>query len=88
VLWALALVGLSGDLRGELLSLVDSPANSSEKISRVRELYEEAGVFDKAALLVREHQAQAEAIAQEISPQRLQQLLHYLVEIVLEQTSA
>jgi geranylgeranyl diphosphate synthase, type II len=88
VLWALALAGLSPDLREELLALIDSETDSSEKISRVRELYQIAGVFDKAALLVREHQAQAEGIAREISPQSLQQLLHYLVEIVLDQSSA
>jgi ABC-type transporter Mla maintaining outer membrane lipid asymmetry ATPase subunit MlaF len=50
----------------------------------VRELYEKAGVFDSAALLVRNHQQQAESIAQEIAPESLQRLLHYLVEIVLD----
>ncbi len=88
VLWALALEGLNSPLREELLRLVDSEADSSQKIQRVRELYQAAGVFDKAAGLVREHQAQAEAIAEEIAPERLQRLLHYLVEIVLDRASA
>lgn len=85
VLWALALKELQGECRQDLLGLVDAEINSSEKISQVRELYEKAGVFDKAALLVREHQAKARDIALEIAPPRLQQLLLFLVEIVLEQ---
>jgi geranylgeranyl diphosphate synthase type II len=88
VLWALALEGLSPEFREELLSLVDSQENCEKKIHRVRELYQKAGVFDKAAGLVREHQAQAESIAQEIAPESLQMLLHYLVEIVLDRTPA
>ena len=86
VLWALALEGLSPEFREELLSLVESQKNCEKKIHRVRELYQNAGVFDKAAGLVREHQAQAESIAQEIAPESLQRLLHYLVEIVLDRT--
>jgi geranylgeranyl pyrophosphate synthase len=84
VLWALALEGLDSAGREELLSLAESAENSQKKIRRVRELYEKAGVFDSAALLVRNHQQQAESIAQEIAPESLQRLLHYLVEIVLD----
>jgi geranylgeranyl pyrophosphate synthase len=84
VLWALALEGLNPANREELLSLAESAENSEKKIRRVRELYEKAGVFDSAALLVRNHQQQAESIAQGIAPESLQRLLHYLVEIVLD----
>jgi geranylgeranyl pyrophosphate synthase len=84
VLWALALEGLKSADREELLSLAESAENSEKKIRRVRELYEKAGVFDSAALLVRNHQQQAESIAQDIVPESLQRLLQYLVEIVLD----
>lgn len=84
VLWAMALAGLSTDFREELLNLVGSDVESPKKIHRVRELYQLAGVFDKAAELVRERRVQAEAIACNVSPQRLQELLRYLIEIVLE----
>lgn len=84
VLWALALEGLDPVNREELLSLAESVENSEKKILRVRELYEKAGVFDSAALLVRNHQQQAESISQGIAPESLQRLLHYLVEIVLD----
>jgi geranylgeranyl pyrophosphate synthase len=86
VLWALALEGLSSEFREELLTLIDSDENIAKKIPRVRELYQTAGVFDKAAGLVREHQAQAESITQEIAPERLQRVLLYLGEIVLDRT--
>jgi geranylgeranyl pyrophosphate synthase len=86
VLWALALEGLDPANRQELLSLLESANNSEKKILRVRELYEKAGVFDSASLLVRNHQKQAESIAQEIVPESLQRLLHYLVEIVLDRS--
>jgi geranylgeranyl pyrophosphate synthase len=88
VLWALALEGLAPEFHEELLSLAESQADAEKKILRVRELYQLAGVFDKAADLVRAHQAQAEAIAGQISPESLQRLLHYLLEIVLDQASA
>lgn len=88
VLWALALEGLNPANREELLSLAESVENSEKKILRVRELYEKAGVFDCAALLVRNHQQQAESIAQDIAPESLQRLLHYLVEIVLDRAPA
>ncbi len=88
VLWALALEGLSPEFHEELLSLAESQADAEKKILRVRELYQSAGVFDKAADLVRAHQAQAEAIAGQIAPESLQRLLHYLLEIVLDRASA
>lgn len=88
VLWALALENLSAEFRGELLQLVSSEVASAEKIQRVRELYQAAGVFDKAAGLVREHQAHAESIARQISPERLRELLQYLVEVVLDRSAS
>src|SRR5690606_17443010 len=52
VLWALALEGLAPEFRQELLSLAEPQADAEKKIMRVRELYQMAGVFDKAADLV------------------------------------
>jgi geranylgeranyl diphosphate synthase, type II len=88
VLWALALERLTPDFRGELLRLAASDSASSEKICRVRELYQTAGVFDKATRLVREHQALAESISRQISPVRLRHLLQYLVEVVLDRSAS
>lgn len=88
VLWALALEGLPAAGQQELLSLVaggDLPA--AERIQRVRQLYLEAGVFDKAHRLVDKHQERAEAIADEIQPEELRRLFYYLIDTVLERPS-
>ena len=47
-------------------------------MARVRELYDEAGVFEKASRLIEKHQERAEKIADEIQPEELRALLYYL----------
>jgi geranylgeranyl pyrophosphate synthase len=84
VLWALALETLHGAERAELLSLVSQTPASREIVARVRELYEQAGVFEKAHRLVDKYQERAEAVADEIEPEELRRLLYYLVDTVLE----
>lgn len=85
VLWALALEGLSEAGQRELLSLMaDTNRPASERINPVRQLYSEAGVFDKAHRLVDKHQERAEAIADEIQPDELRRLFYYLIDTVLE----
>ena len=95
VLWALALEGLAPAEQEELLSLVTPngqsptsdfrpPTSSSARLARVRELYEQAGVFDKAARLIEKHQERAEKIADEIQPKELRALLYYLIDSVLD----
>lgn len=85
VLWALALESLSPDLREELISLVGSDQRPEEvRIARVRQLYQEAGVFEKANRLIEKHQERAEAIADEIQPEELRALLYYLIDSVLD----
>ena len=99
LLLALALEGLAPDGQNELLSLIApspplplSPShpqrNATEgvpyRLSRVRQLYEEAGVFDIAARLIEKHQERAEKIADEIQPEELRALLYYLIDSVLD----
>ncbi len=83
VLWALALEGLSQEDRLALEQLIQQQ-NSSGTISRVRQLYQAAGVFEKAHRLVDKYQQRAEAIADEIEPEPLRRLLYYLIDTVLE----
>jgi geranylgeranyl pyrophosphate synthase len=89
VLWALALEGLAQDKQDELLALVDSDGKRSvpptERLARVRALYQEAGVFDKATRLVEKHRERAEKIADALEPEDLRALLYYLIDSVLEQ---
>lgn len=89
VLLALALDGLKGDQRDELLTLIDpdSKLPAENKILRARALYFEAGVFEKAYKLVDKHQQKAEEIADEINPDELRRLMYYLVDTVLDRTA-
>lgn len=94
VLWALALEGLPPAKQEELLDLVtgtlrvprsgNGTRSVPTTIARVRELYDEAGVFDKATRLVEKHQERAEKIADEIQPEELRALLYYLIDSVLD----
>ncbi len=86
VLWALAMEGLGDDDRDELLRLVSQQPLDVATLSRVRELYQAAGVFDKAARLVDKYQERAEAVADEVEPEDLRQLLYYLIDTVLERS--
>lgn len=84
VLWALALEGLDDAGRGELETLVQPGRTGPAGIRRVRQLYQQAGVFDDAAQMVDEHSRRAQAVADEIQPEQLRRLLHYLIDKVLE----
>ncbi len=88
VLLALAFEALSERDRAELSRLVRSQTDSAEAVERVRQLYNQAGVFDKAAQLVDKYRQRAEAIADEIQPEELRRLLYYLVDTVLESPPA
>jgi geranylgeranyl pyrophosphate synthase len=84
ILWALALESLSPAGQQDLLALVQGTNPPAERVEQVRQLYAEAGVFDKAHRLVDKHQERAEAIADEIQPEELRRLFYYLIDTVLE----
>ncbi len=88
VLWALALEGLNEQLRNELVSLVDTdgPLSAERRVMRARQLFFEAGVFEKAYKLVDKHQTRAEEIADEVQPEELRRLMYYLVDTVLDRS--
>ncbi|HEY1067654.1 MAG TPA: polyprenyl synthetase family protein, partial [Pirellulales bacterium] len=88
VLWALALEALAEPQRQELLELAAAPQKTPAMIARVRALYEQARVFDKAARLVDKYQEKAEATADEIQPDELRRLLYYFIDTVLDRSSA
>jgi geranylgeranyl pyrophosphate synthase len=86
LLLALALEGSSAAGREELLALLSAGAAQPREavVERVRVLFTAAGVFAKAEKLVEKYRARAEAIADEIEPVELRELLYYLVDSVLE----
>jgi geranylgeranyl diphosphate synthase, type II len=55
---------------------------------QIRRLFQRAGAFEKALRLVDEHRTRACQLADELSPEALGQLAHYLVDNVLEQPAA
>ena len=89
LLLALALEGLIGGDREELLALLHRREASlngqaAATVARVRRLFEKAQVFDKADKLVEKYRARAEALADAAEPIELRELLYYLVDTVLE----
>lgn len=90
LLLALALEAASPADRAELIALLGAhPASAGEKavtVEKVRQVYERYGVFDKADAMVDKFRARAEAVADEVQPAELRELLYYLVDTVLDRT--
>jgi geranylgeranyl diphosphate synthase type II len=86
LLLALALEGLTGGDREELLAIVqgEHPRRDQNLVPRVRQLFQKANVFEKAEKLVEKYRARTEAIADEVEPTELRELLYYLVDNVLQ----
>jgi geranylgeranyl pyrophosphate synthase len=86
LLLALALEGSPPAARTQLLALLGRPEERgpADAVERVRRLYQQAGVFDKAEKLVEKYRARAEAVADAIEPDALRELLYYLVDSVLD----
>jgi geranylgeranyl pyrophosphate synthase len=94
LLLALALEGSAPAERAELLGLInhkqeppapEQTARSREQlVERVRRLFGRAQVFDKAEKLVEKYRARAEAVADEVEPTELRELLYFLVDSVLD----
>ncbi|MCS6853050.1 MAG: polyprenyl synthetase family protein [Gemmataceae bacterium] len=96
LLLALALEGLAGADRERLQALLHRQPPQGHKqgpadphvVEAVRRLFHKAQVFDKAERLVEKSRARAEALADEVEPCELRELLYYLVDTVLERPSA
>lgn len=84
VLWALALARLAADQRTRLEQLAAQRPLLAGHLHEIRELYDDAEVFQQAAQLVDQHQHRAQAIAQQIEPEPLRQLFNHLIDLVLE----
>jgi geranylgeranyl pyrophosphate synthase len=87
VLWALALEALDEEDRRQLETL-HAQEFSETTLARVRQLYQKAGVFEKASRLVEKYQERAEAVADEIEPDELRRLLYYLIDTVLDRQTS
>lgn len=83
VLLALAINAASDEQRDDLQVILDMPADDEFRAPRLRRLYDETGVFDKADALVDKSRNRAEALADDVENENLRQLLYFLVDTVL-----
>jgi geranylgeranyl pyrophosphate synthase len=83
LLYALALEGLPEAQGLELEALVEREQATEDAVAQVRQLFNAAGVFEKAHRLVDKYQERAESVADEVQPDELRRLLYYLVDTVL-----
>jgi geranylgeranyl diphosphate synthase type II len=87
LLLALALEGSTPVEREELLGLMQCRPDKdavTATLERVRQLFTQAQVFAKAEKLIEKYRARAEAVADDLQPTELRELLYYLVDSVLD----
>ncbi len=84
LLLALALEASTSPEKAKLLELLNQPERDRAAVERVRRIFEQAGVFEKAELLIEKYRARAEAVADGVEPTELRELLYFLVDTVLE----
>jgi geranylgeranyl pyrophosphate synthase len=88
LLLALALEAATPSQREELLSLMSNDARDERAVNQVAGIYQSCQVFEKARKLVEKYRQRAEAIADEVEPEELRELLYFLVDTVLADDSA
>lgn len=87
LLLALALQDASDDLRQHVRGIFEGDDPSEQRLAQLRDLFEERGAFDKAHALVEKSRARAEALADEVQPDSLRQLLYFFIDTVLAEES-
>jgi len=83
LLVALAFEAADPARQSDLAAVIDDPGPSSLRMGALRRIFEDCGVFEKAQALVEKSRARAEALADEVQPDSLRQLLYFLVDMVL-----
>lgn len=83
LLLALAIEGANPAQRAELEQLLRGDVPVDLRTERLRRIFEACQVFEKADRLVEKSRARAEALADEVEPEALRQLLYFLVDMVL-----
>ena len=66
------------------LGLLRRGAKPQAALEQVRAIYKRARVFEKAEKLIEKYRARAEALADEVEPVELRELLYFLVDSVLD----
>ncbi len=87
LLLALALEAASPAQREELIGLISTGSRDERSAGRVARIYESCRVFEKARTLIEKYRQRAEAIADEVEPDELRELLYFLVDTALADES-
>lgn len=87
LLLALAMESASPEQRTELLGLIAGDVKNERSVQRVGKIYESCQVFEKAQALIDKYRQRAEAIADEVEPEKLRELLYFLVDTALAEES-
>jgi geranylgeranyl pyrophosphate synthase len=88
LLLALALESATAEERAQLSQAIQVGDRTARTVARIREIFGRAGVFEKAEKLIDKYRAKAEAIADEVQPNELRELLYFLVDTVLDREPA
>jgi len=89
VLLALALQSADDELRAEIEHIVSADSQAPDgngswgRIGRLRQIFDQCNVFEKAEALVDKSRDRAEALADDVVPVELRQLLYFLVDTIL-----
>jgi geranylgeranyl pyrophosphate synthase len=84
LLLALAQETATPEQKAELRRLLGNKTNCERAIRRVRQIYTANGVFAKAEAMVQKYRERCETVAGEAQTEALRELLHFLVDTVLE----
>ena len=87
LLLALALEKATDEQRQQIRDIYEGDAPDVERLAQLRSIFDEHGVFEKAEALVDKSRARAEALADEVQPDELRQLLYFFVDTVLAEES-
>ncbi len=87
LLLALALESATPEQREELLQLISGDSKNELSVRRVERIYQSCQVFEKAHKLVEKYRQRAEAIADDVEPEKLRELLYFLVDTALADES-
>ena len=88
LLLALALEAANPAQREELEAILTGSGDGGFRLGRLQRIYDECGVFEKAHALVDKSRAPAEALADDVQPDALRQLLYFMVDTVLAEESS
>lgn len=83
LLLALAMQSADEEQKRQLRVIMESDESSSFRVGKLRQIFIDTGVFEKAEALVDKSRSRAEALADETQPDSLRRLLYFLIDTVL-----